>query len=371
MKLATRKDGSRDGQLTVVSRDLKQAVLAEQIAPTLQDALDDWRFIAPQLQDLYERLNQGKAPRSFDFAAREYMAPLPRPFERIQAAAYPAFVERLQRAGLPPNAALPPLRTAGPGAPAALAQPCFALASTSRLMAGQAPISLSGLALTAASDGTEAVAERREAEPPPACPQDATSNADTQADGSAIEGLDFSAQLVAITDDTPIDLAIDEAQSHILLLGLANGWRIHPSTGPAWQADRGLAFAPVVLTPDELEDDWREGRLHRPLHCRLNGRSTGRMDAAEGMAFDFRQLLCALSQYGPIHAGSLVCSGPVANRSSDSGCTSIIEARARHRLDGLAGEGPGFLQAGSRVRIDMADRRGHPLFGTIEQHVVS
>ena len=51
MKLATYKDGSRDGQLVVVSRDLGTAHYATGIASKLQQVLDDWNFLSPQLQD--------------------------------------------------------------------------------------------------------------------------------------------------------------------------------------------------------------------------------------------------------------------------------------------------------------------------------
>jgi fumarylacetoacetate (FAA) hydrolase len=67
MKLATYKDGSRDGQLVVVSRDLSTAHHANGIAGRLQQVLDDWNFLSPQLQDLYETLNQGKARHAFAF----------------------------------------------------------------------------------------------------------------------------------------------------------------------------------------------------------------------------------------------------------------------------------------------------------------
>lgn len=362
MKLASRKDGTRDGQLTVVSRDLKHAVLAEQIAGTLQRALDDWRFHAPQLQDLYEQLNLGRAPRSFDFNPLEYLAPLPRPFERIEGCAYPAFQKRLIKARL-----LHPNGSPAAGSPADLppadAGMPFQLLPACRVMPAHTPVSSSGLALHLIQDADgEGDAEPREAT------ASAPAQPTAQAEGDT--GLDFSAQLIAITDDVPMDLDPDEADAHILLLGMANGWRHHPPGQTHWLADRGLACAPVLLTPDELGEDWRDGKLHRPLHCRLNGRSTGRMDAAEGMSRDFRQLIVALSQHGPLHAGTLVCSGPISNSSPDSGTSSLIEMRARHRIDGLASPAPAFLQPGNRVRLDMADQRGHSLFGTIDQQVV-
>lgn len=78
MKLATYNDGSRDGQLVVVSRDLALAHHATGTATRLQQVLDDWNFLSPQLQDLYVTLNQGKARHAFAFDPRQCMAPLPR-----------------------------------------------------------------------------------------------------------------------------------------------------------------------------------------------------------------------------------------------------------------------------------------------------
>ena len=52
MKLATYQDGSRDGQLVVVSRDLSLAHFASGIATRLQAVLDDWNFLSPQLEEL-------------------------------------------------------------------------------------------------------------------------------------------------------------------------------------------------------------------------------------------------------------------------------------------------------------------------------
>ena len=81
MKLATYKDGSRDGQLVVVSRDLSQAVYASHIANRLQQVLDDWNYLSPQLQDLSDNLNNGRARHAFPFDPKQCMAPLPRAFQ--------------------------------------------------------------------------------------------------------------------------------------------------------------------------------------------------------------------------------------------------------------------------------------------------
>ncbi len=382
MKLATRKDDSRDGQLVVVSRDLKHAVMASRITGTLQRALDDWAFMAPQLQDLYDELNHGRAPNSFPFDPDEYLSPLPRAFQRIEAGAYPAYEKRLQKARLVADAPLPedmvPLKIApshallSPRGPVSMGYPDL------RTDGGGRPVS-------AQETDPDDFADEREAEEvdehaKAAAPgthrtvpvQDAAVREAAARKAAARGGLDFSAQLVAICNDLPLNLTEDEAERHLLLLGLANAWRLHVTGDPAGRGrDRGLALAPVLVTPDELGEDWRAGRIHRPLHCRFNGRSTGKIDAAADMRFDFRQLLQVLSRQAPVNAGALLCTGPVANADPDSGWTSLLEARARRIIEESSQPGPAFMQPGDRIRIDMADARGHSLFGAIEQQVVA
>ena len=98
MKLATYKDGSRDGQLVVVSRDLGTAHYATGITNRLQQVLDDWNFISPQLQDLYETLNGGKARHAFPFDPQQCMAPLPRAYQWADGSAYLNHVELVMQA---------------------------------------------------------------------------------------------------------------------------------------------------------------------------------------------------------------------------------------------------------------------------------
>ena len=87
MKLATYQDGSRDGQLVVVSRDLASAHYASGIASRLQQVLDDWNFLSPQLEDLSTTLNHGRARHAFPFDPALCMAPLPRAYQWAEARA--------------------------------------------------------------------------------------------------------------------------------------------------------------------------------------------------------------------------------------------------------------------------------------------
>lgn len=385
MKLATRKDESRDGQLVVVSRDLKHAVMAGHITGTLQRALDDWGFMAPQLQDLYDTLNQGKAPNSFPFDPAEYMAPLPRAHQRVEAQAWPAHEKRLHSAGLSQQPPTPPEE----GVPLRIA-PSHVLLCGHGLISLRFPLGQPASALDEDTEADAAGAPPAAASAPKTAPAKAASSASTSAPSSGDThhagdtpapgtgspgGLDFSAQLVAVCGDLPIDLDEDEADRHVLLLGLACGWQLFtPSSTPLTREqgrDRGLAFAPVLVTPDELGEDWRGGRIHRPLHCRVNGRSTGRIDVGADMRFGFRQLMSILSRQTPVGAGCLLASGPISNDDPDSGWASLLEARARRLLEKSTQPGPALLQPGDRLRIDMNDARGQSIFGVIEQQVVA
>ena len=110
MKLASYHDGSRDGQLIVVARDLGLAHYASHIANRLQQVLDDWNYLSPQLQDLYERLNQGRARHAFPFDAQRCLAPLPRAYQHVQARFGGDGLELLQCASDDLGAPCAPLR---------------------------------------------------------------------------------------------------------------------------------------------------------------------------------------------------------------------------------------------------------------------
>ena len=81
MKFASYQDATRDGQLVVVSRDLTQAVYPTHIANRLQQVLDDWNYLSPQLQDLSDLLNAGRLRNAFAFNPAQCMAPLPRAYQ--------------------------------------------------------------------------------------------------------------------------------------------------------------------------------------------------------------------------------------------------------------------------------------------------
>jgi len=327
MKLASLDDGTRDGQLAVVSRDLSTAHIADGIAPSLRAALDDWVFIAPQLDALYRQLNDGKgdakARRAFDFDPTRCMAPLPRASARVCGATY------LQHHDLEQRALGSSLAAAWRDAPQ-LRQ--------------------------AAADGllgpTQDLVLTREE-----------------------WGIDFGAELAIVSGDLRQGATPDAALGQIRLLLLANDITLRnlaPDTlaaGFGLQAKPATAFAPVAVTPDELGDAWAAGKAALPLRVRLNGNPVGTLEAGEGMTFNFAQLLSALAMTRPVTAGSIVGSGVVANRATrrhTPGYASLAEARWIEMAAGGDAVTP-FMRFGDTVRIEMLDEKGTSLFGAIEQ----
>jgi fumarylacetoacetate (FAA) hydrolase len=332
MKLATYKDGSRDGQLLVVSRDLRLAHYATGIASRMQQVLDDWGFMAPQLQDLYHQLNSGRAPHAFAFDPMQCMAPLPRAQQWVEAAAYPSHL--------------------------ALTQPDWTLPSTEPVMRQGTGDSFIG-----------------------ACEEVAI--------GSVAMGIDFGAGLAAITTDVPMGSAPDQALYGIRLLMLTNTFSLRqlmPSApGQAWSqlaSWPAVGCSPVAVTLDELGDAWRQGRVHVPVHTSCNGRKMGMCDAGEDMAFHLGQLVAHVAKTRTVHAGSVVGTGVISNagtvvgRGKDKrtewpkGCHSIAEKRAMEQAQTGTSTTP-YLQFGDTVRIDAKNKDGQSIFGAIDQTVVS
>jgi len=324
MKLATLKDGSRDGQLLVVSRDLSTAHIAAGIAPTLQRALDDWAFIAPQLQDLYETLNQGKARHAFAFVPEQCAAPLPRAYQWADGSSYVNHVELARKAR---NAAMPESFWHDP------------------------------LMYQGGSD-------------------DFIGPRDAAAFGSTDWGIDFEAELAVVTDDVPMGTNPQAAADHVRLLMLLNDWSLRQLIPDELAKGFGFfhgkpatAFAPVAVTPDELGADWQGGKVHLPVLCHWNGRKVGEALAHEDMVFDFHQLIAHAVKTRNLRAGSIVGSGTVSNRDTSRGWSCIAEVRALEMIESGSPSTP-FMSFGDTIRIEVIGRDGQSVFGAIDQTVV-
>ena len=326
MKLATYKDGSRDGQLVVVSRDLSQAHYATHIANRLQQVLDDWNYLSPQLQDVYDALNNGRARHAFAFAPQQCMAPLPRAYQWVSGAAYASHTDVLQRA-----------------------------------LGGDAP----------ASEGADARLTQGASD-------SFAGPCDPIVCANAAWGVDFAAGLAVVTGDIPMGCPSDRALDGIRLLMLANAVQLRQFPGAP---SVSTSFSPVAVTPDELGDAWSRGRVQLPLQSTWNGRKVGMCDAGADMTLHFGQLVAQLCQVRPVRAGSIVGSGVVSNKGVTKGTGAkahtewpkgyhcIAEKRAMETLqDGQPGTA--FMQYGDTIRIDMKGHDGHSIFGAIEQEMV-
>ncbi len=331
MKLATYKDGSRDGQLVVVSRDLSTAHYATGIAHTLQQVLDDWNFLAPQLQDLSQTLNHGKARHGFPFEPERCMAPLPRACQWADGSAYLNHVELVRQAR-------------GAQVPASF--------YTDPLMYQGASDDLLG-----------------------PCDEVRVPSEDF--------GIDFEAELAVVTADVPMGASADEALEGIRLLMLANDVSLRHlipnelAKGFGFvQSKPATAFSPVAVSMDELGPAWQGGRLHLTLHSSWNGRKVGMCEAGPEMTFHFGQLIAHLCKTRRVRAGSIIGSGTVSNKAVlegdkphwPKGYSCIAEKRAMETiLDGQPSTE--FMKFGDRIRIDMKDAQGQSLCGAIDQCV--
>ena len=324
MKLATYKDGSRDGQLVVVSRDLSSAHFAAGIAGRLQQVLDDWNFLSPQLEELSQTLNHGKARHAFAFDPLRCMAPLPRAYQWLDASAFTSHIERIRRAR---NAELPDTLSHTP------------------------------LMYQGASDDFLGPCD------PIGCP-------------SAEFGIDFEGEIAVVTSDVAMGASAETALESVRLLMLVNDVSLRHLVPAEMATGLGLihskpatAFGPVAVTPDELGEAWRGGRVHLSLAATCNGHRVGLCDAAE-MTFDFGQIIAHASRTRNLRAGTVVGSGTVSNRDVERGFTCLAEQRA---VQHIANEPAlsAYLQDGDRIRLEMCDASGASVFGAIDQWVAT
>ena len=334
MKLATYKDGSRDGQLVVVSRDLGLAHFASATATRLQQVLDDWNFLSPQLQDLYVTLNQGRARHAFVFEPRQCMAPLPRAYQWADGSAYPSHLARLRRDR---SAELP----------------------------------------TGSANDAEALPTASDTEPLmyPGGSDQFLGPCDGAWFGSEAWGIDFGAGLAVITSDVERGASPAQALDGVRLLMLANDWSLRHLMPAELAKGFGLlqskpatAFSPVAVTPDELGLAWQGGRVHLALRSAINGKQIGRCEAGPAMAFHFGQLIAHLAKTRNVRAGAVVGSGTVSNPDAAQGWHCIAEKRALETLAHGAPRTP-YLVTGDTLQIEMTGGDGVSVFGSIEQRV--
>jgi fumarylacetoacetate (FAA) hydrolase len=327
MKLASLRQGGRDGSLIVVNQDLTRAVACPQIAATLQQALDNWSRVAPPLQSLYQRLCADDAlTESFPFDPQQTSSPLPRAYQFLDGSAYVNHVELVRRSRgveMPQSFWTDPLMYQG--------------------------LSDSFLA-----------------------PHEVMPFINPDEDW----GADFEGEIAIITDDVPMGVSLSDAEQHICLVLLCNDISLRLLAAQELQKGFGFvqckpasSFSPVAVTLEELGRHWREGRLQLPLRCSLNGELFGEPHAGTDMVFNFPQLIVHAAKTRRLAAGTIIGSGTVSNRDRGVGSSCIVERRTLETLE-QGRPGTPFLRAGDRVRLEVLDDSGHSIFGAIEQEAV-
>lgn len=323
MKLASRKNGSRDGELIVVSRDLKRAVSVKNICATLQEALDNWAEIAPQLESISAKLNAHSIDDIFPFETEALAAPLPRAYQWADGSAYVTHVELVRKAR---GAELPESFWTDP------------------LMYQGKSDHFSG--------PNDAILVEEEA-----------------------WGIDFEAEIVIITDDVPMGVSPKGALHHILLIGLINDVSLRNLIPDEiakffgfFHSKPECSFSPVFVTPDELGDAWKDGKVHLPLRSTLNGKIFGEPNAGIDMTFNFPKLISHAAKTRKLTAGTVIGSGTVANADENCGSSCIAEKRMREKLKDGEVKTP-YMKHGDRIRIEMLDAEGNSIFGAIDQKV--
>ena len=323
MKLATLKDGSRDGQLVVVSRDLSQAHYATGIANSLQQVLDDWAFMAPQLEDLSVALNQGRARHAFAFDPTQCMAPLPRAFQWADGSAYLNHVELVRKAR---NATVPE---------SFYTDPLMYQGGSDDFIGPRDPIVV---------------------------PDEAY-------------GIDFESEIAVITGDVAMQVSPEEALESVRLVMLVNDVSLRHlipdelAKGFGFlQGKPATAFSPVAVTVDELGDAWQGGRLNGVLQSAWNGRRVGLCEAGPEMTFHFGQLIAHLAKTRRVRAGSVIGSGTVSNKDWAKGYSCIAEKRCIETIEN-GKPSTDFMRFGDTIRIEMKGRDGQSIFGAIDQTV--
>jgi fumarylacetoacetate (FAA) hydrolase len=323
MKLATLNNGTRDGQLLIVSRDLTRCILVPHIASTLQAAIDDWKNTGRALQAASDELNRRAPSDSFPLQPNDLLSPLPRAFQWVDGSAYVNHVELVRRArgaDMPPSFWTDPLVYQG-GSDDFLRptqDACFV---------------------------------------------------------SEAHGIDMEAEVAVIVDDVAMGCMASSAREHIALIMLVNDWSLRDLI-PAelakgfgfYQSKPATAFSPLAVTPDEFGKAWDGSKVLLPLTTHVNGELFGSPNAGIDMTFDFPTLIAHAARTRNLCAGTIIGSGTVSNLDRASGSSCIAERRALETIDSGKPE-TSFLKFGDTVRIEMFDANERSIFGSIEQGV--
>jgi len=324
MKLATLRDGSRDGRLLVVRRDGEAGAAAPEAWPTLQRALDDWTCAEPVLRTLAGELDRG-AHDGIPIDPLRLGAPLPRAYEWIDGSAYLNHVILVRRArGAPPPATLE-------------TDPLIYQGGSGDLLGPRDAIELHDPAW----------------------------------------GLDYEAEVCVVLDNTPLGTTAADAVHHVRLVMLANDCTLRALVPDElakgfgfFQSKPATAFSPFAVTPDELEASgvWHGGRFHGRVRSTYNEQVIGDCDAGPEMHFSFADLVHHIARTRRFTAGTIVGSGTVSNADRSRGVSCLAERRMLEIIETGKPATP-YMAVGDRIRIE-ADVAGASPFGAIDQRVV-
>jgi fumarylacetoacetate (FAA) hydrolase len=323
MKLATLSGQGPDGRLVVVSRDLSSYVEAEDIAPTLLDAIGRWAEVEPALNARFDELESGTRPDAVAFDQTAAQAPLPRAPQWLDGSVFENHLE-LMAAALHPERPYEPT-----GFP---------------------------LIYQGASD-------------------DLRGSTDPIVGYHFDEGIDFEGEYGVIVDHVPMRTSPEDALDHIKLIVLLNDVSLRAFAGREISGGFGFlnakpssAFAPVAVTPDELGAAWVSGRVELPLRIERSGEWFGHPNGSQ-MTYHFGDLVSHAARTRLLSAGTIVGSGTVSNADRSAGSACVAERRAIEMVDDGAPKTE-FLGDGEHVRMEVLDQGGSSLFGQISQPVV-
>lgn len=323
MKLGTLKSSAhRDGELIVVSKDNQRGVRAGAIAPSLREAIERWATVKPQLEALYLKLNAGEETGSFALNPEHLHSPLPRSFQWADGS---AFIHHIKLVRMARNAPLPEtLETV----------PLMYQGGSDAFLAPLEPIPQIDFA----------------------------------------HGTDFEGEVAVIVDDVPMGVSPEDALKKIILFVIVNDVSLRGLIPEElaqgfgfFQSKPSSAFAPFAVTEDELTGAWVDGRIHLPLKVEYNGEFFGNADAG-AMHFHFGQLIAHAARTRPLAAGTIIGSGTVSNDAPDRGSSCLVERRMLEKINDGVIKTP-FMKVGDTVKIEMCDREGRNIFGTIFQKV--
>ncbi|AIW13897.1 fumarylacetoacetate hydrolase family protein [Vibrio tubiashii] len=334
MKLATLKNDSRDGLLVVVNKALTKCVAVPEVAQTMQEALDNWSHVEPQLNEVYVALNNGELTSEMPFEPALSESPLPRAYQWADGSAYVNHVELVRKARgaeMPPSFWTDPLMYQG-GSDAFIG-PC---------------------------DDIPVVSEEW--------------------------GIDFEGEVAVVTGDVAMGVTAEEAAKSIRLIMLVNDVSLRgliPNELAKgfgfFQSKPSSVFSPVAVTPDELGDDWDGGKVNLPLLSFYNNDPFGCPNAGVDMTFEFPELIAHAAKSRPLSAGAIIGSGTVSNKQGTDFGTAIAEGGVGYSciaevrmIETIRDGSPStsFMKFGDRIKMEMKDADGHSIFGAIDQQVV-